>query len=106
MATAVIADSPTPVRNRRANKLGTFQAKAFSSEKTEYHAVVRSSAFLRPTRSENQPPVTAPTNIPMKAAEVMIPMVATESFHCTRSAGAANAKLFRSPNSKNVGEGP
>src|SRR5439155_25514282 len=101
MATTVIADRPTPVSSRAAARLSTFQAKAFSSEHAEYHAVVTISARLRPIRSEIQPAVVAPTNIPTNDADVMRPTVAIDSPHASRRAGAANPKLFTSTSAKN-----
>jgi hypothetical protein len=41
-----------------------------------------------------------PKNIPKNDAEVMYPMVDMDNFHATRMAGAANAKVLRSPSSK------
>ena len=93
-------DNPTPVSIRVATSDGTLHASAFISENAEYHTVVTTSARFRPTRSENQPPVVAPMNMPTKAADVMVPIVPSESCHSWRMPGAAKAKLFRSPSSK------
>src|SRR5215831_10805418 len=71
IATTVIEDRPTPVRSRVANNDVVSQAKALSSENPEYQIVVRMSARLRPTRSENHPPSVAPMNMPTKDADVM-----------------------------------
>jgi len=100
MATTVMPDKPTPVSRRAANRLGTLHAQAFSSDIAEYQTVVRTSARLRPTWSDNVPAVIAPTNIPTKDADVIVAMVWRDSCHCCRSAGAAYAKLLRSPSSK------
>src|SRR5262245_61957284 len=97
MATTVIADRPTPVSRRAAARLQTFHANAFSSENSEDHVVVMTSARLRPIRSESQPAVVAPTNMPTKEAAMMLLIVSIDSDHESRTAGAANAKLFRSP---------
>jgi hypothetical protein len=70
------------------------------SEKTEYHTVVAISARLRPMRSEIQPAVDAPTNMPMNDADVMPLIVASDRCQAWRTAGAAKAKLLRSPSSK------
>ena len=75
-------------------------AHALSSENAEYHVVVRTSARLRPSRSDSHPPVVAPTNMPKNVAEVMKLIVPIERCQACRSPGAANAKLFRSPSSK------
>jgi hypothetical protein len=48
MATTVMPDRPTPVSSRVANRLGTFQANAFSSDIDEYQIVVSINARLRP----------------------------------------------------------
>ena len=90
MPTTVIADSPTPVSIRVRNNPVGSQTKALSNENPEYHAVDRTSARFRPTRSENQPPAVAPTNIPMNVADVMKLMVAIVRFQASSSAGAAN----------------
>src|SRR5215471_15393129 len=95
-----MAERPTPVRRRATNKLAAFQTNAFNSENPEYHIVVTRSARFRPTRSENHPPVVAPTNMPTNDAEITPLVVVIESCQASRMAGAANAKLFRSPSSK------
>ena len=100
MATTVIADRPTPVSSRVTNNPVASQANALQSEKMEYHTVVAISARLRPMRSEIHPAVDAPTNIPMNDAAVMRPIVAIDRCHACRTAGAAKAKLLRSPSSK------
>src|SRR3954469_11893904 len=96
----VIADRPTPVSSLVANRDGTFQANAFNSENPEYHTVVAISARFLPMRSENQPPVVAPMNMPMKDADVIALIVAIDRCQASRIPGAAKAKLFRSPSSK------
>ena len=100
IATTVIAERPTPVSSRAVARLVTFQANAFSSEQTEYQVVVTIRARLRPTRSDSQPAVVAPMNMPTNEAEVMRPIVVIERCHASRTAGAANPKLLRSPSSK------
>ena len=74
---------------------GTFHANAFSSENAEYHTVVTTSARFRPSRSENQPPVVAPTNMPTNAADVIVPMVPSESCHAWRTPGAAKREAVQ-----------
>lgn len=81
------------------NPMGSHTA-ALSSENPAYQSVVRISARFRPMRSENQPPVVAPTNMPTNVAEVMNPIVAIDRCQPSRMAGAANEKLLMSPNSK------
>src|SRR5436305_13061281 len=100
IATTVIDERPTPVSKRVAKSDGTSQANAWSNDKPEYQIVVRISARLRPTRSENQPPVVAPMNIPTNDADVMKLIVSIWSPQAWRTAGAAKAKLFKSPSSK------
>src|ERR1700722_1912968 len=100
MATTVIADRPTPVSSRVTNNPVTSQANALQSEKTEYHTVVAISARLRPMRSEIHPAVDAPTNMPMNDADVMLLIDASDRCQAWRIAGAAKAKLLRSPSSK------
>src|SRR5665213_1097077 len=100
IATTVIDDRPTPVSSRVANSDEVSHANALSSENPEYHTVVRTSARLRPTRSDSHPPVLAPMNMPKNDADVMKLIVPMDRCHACRTAGAANAKLFRSPSSK------
>src|SRR3954468_18842301 len=100
IATTVIDERPTPVSKRVAKSDGTSQANALSNEKPEYQIVVRISARLRPTRSENHPPAVEPMNMPTNDADVMKLMVSMLRCHACRTPGAANAKLFRSPSSK------
>ena len=87
MATTVMAERPTPVRSRATARLVTSHAKAFKSEQIEYHSVVTMSARLRPMRSDSQPAVVAPTNMPTNEADVMRPIVAIDSCHASRTAG-------------------
>ncbi len=82
------------------NKPIGSQASAFRSEKKLNQNVATMSAVLRPTRSENHPPVVAPTNMPKNVAEVMIPTVWMVIPHCMRMAGAAKANVLMSPSSK------
>jgi hypothetical protein len=51
-------------------------------------------------RSENHPPVVAPTNMPTKVAEMIWLVAVIDNCHCSRMAGAAKAKLLMSPSSK------
>ena len=73
---------------------------ALSSEKKLNHAVATISPVLRPTLSENQPPVVAPRNMPKNVADVIKLIVLIDMPHCMRIAGAAKAKVLMSPNSK------
>src|SRR5947209_2534731 len=87
-ATTVIDDRPTPVSRRVAKRDGTSHANAFNRENAEYQIFVRSSARLRPMRSESHPPVVAPMNMPTNDADVMKLMVPIDSPHCCRTPGA------------------
>ncbi len=98
--TTVIAESPTPVSRRVTNSPAGPHANAFSSEKPLYHRVVTISALFRPKRSENHPPVVAPMNMPMNVADTMKLSVGMARCQDFKMAGAAKAKVFRSPNSK------
>src|SRR5580692_12471149 len=98
--TTVSAEIPTPVSMRDTNRLAGFHAKAFSSENPAYHAVVRLSAFLRPTRSENQPASAEPANMPINVAEVRYPITAIGSRQLFMIAGAADDRVLMSPMSK------
>ena len=98
--TTVMAESPTPVRSRVAKSPVGFQAKAFRSENPEYQTVEKIRAFFRPSRSENQPPVIAPTNMPKKVAEVITPIMEIDKCQAIRMAGAAYEKVLMSPSSK------
>ena len=98
--TTVIAESPRPVSKRARNNVIGPPTKALRSENAAYQIVVKISALFRPTRSENQPAVVDPMNIPTNVAEVINPMVEIERCHSLRMAGAANEKVFRSASSK------
>src|SRR5260221_174369 len=100
IATTVIDDNPTPVSSRVAKSDAVSHANAFNSENPEYQTVVSISARLRPTRSDNPPPVVAPMNMPTNDADVMKLIVPIDRCQACRTPGAANAKLFRSPSSK------
>ena len=100
MPTTLIAESPTPVSSRVVNNPIGSHTKAFRRENLAYQTVVRISARFRPMRSENHPPVVAPTNMPTNVAEVMKPIVEIDRCQPIRIAGAANEKLLMSPNSK------
>src|ERR1700693_3349090 len=100
MPTTVIAERPTPVSRRVMNSPAGPHTKAFRGENPEYHTVVRISALFRPTRSENQPPVVAPKNMPINVAETMTPIVETDSCQDFMMAGAANEKVLIPPSSE------
>src|SRR5215472_17020226 len=100
MATTVIAERPTPVNSRATNKPFVSHTHPFSRENAEYHATVTTSARLRPTRSENQPPAVAPTNMPRNVADTITLMVETDRCQAFNSAGAANENVLISPSSK------
>src|SRR5437660_4261425 len=100
MPTTVMADRPTPVNNRVRKRPAGPHTSAFRSENPEYQTTVEMSARLRPTRSENQPPQVAPTNIPTNVADVTKLIVAMERFQYLRTAGAAYENVLMSPSSK------
>src|SRR5258705_5286854 len=100
MPIAVIADSAMPVSSRAPNRLIGSQATAFNSENRVTQTTAMSRARMRPTRSENHPPVVAPMNMPKNVAEVMMPIVAMEMPHWARMAGAEKAKMLMSASSK------
>src|ERR1700683_5391395 len=100
MPTTVMEESPTPVRKRVTNRLVGPITKALRSEKPANQTAVVINAFLRPMRSENQPPVVAPANMPKNVAEVMKTIVEIDKLQAFIIAGAANAKVFIDPSSK------
>src|SRR5271154_4156458 len=100
MPTTVIAESPTPVSNRARNRPVGPHTNAFSKENPENQQVVRISARFRPRRSENQPPVVAPTNMPMNVAETSRLTVEIDRCQYFMMAGAANEKVFMPPSSE------
>ena len=71
--------------------------KALRSEKPVNQDVVMINAFLRPTRSENQPPDVAPKNIPKDVAEMMKLTVEMAKFQDFMIPGAAYPKAFTPP---------
>ena len=68
--------------------------------------VVTTSARLRPTRSENQPPVVAPMNMPTNDAEVMVLIVSIDRCHCLAHArrGEREAVQVAELEEEDVGE--
>src|ERR1035437_9286287 len=96
---AVIAETPTPVKRRVMNRSVVPCTAAFKREKPEYQTVVMIRPFFRPTRSENQPPVTAPKNMPINVAETIKLIVEIERFQAFIIAGAANEKVLTSATS-------
>src|SRR5271156_1196583 len=99
MPTTIMAEQPTPVSIRATNSPVGSHTNALSSDKPAYHTVARIRALLRPRRSENQPPIVAPMNIPAKVADVMKPTFEIERCQLARMAGAETEKLYTSPNS-------
>ena len=68
-------------------------------KKSKTTAVVIISARFRPRRSENQPPVVAPTNIPINVADTMKLTVEIDMFQSFMTAGAANENVLIPPSS-------
>ena len=99
-----MADRPMPVRSRARKRPVGSQTTAFNSENPEYQSVEKTSARLRPSRSDTQPPEVAPTNMPMKVAEVMkLKTEITEAqtrldgINFNEAAGGTDQGVFRSP---------
>src|ERR1700728_3127540 len=100
MPTTVIEARPTPVRKRATNKPMGPITKALSNENPANQEAVRIRARFLPRRSDIQPPMAEPANMPKKVDEVMKPIVEMERCQFLRIAGAAKAKVFIDPNSK------